>query len=136
MPQDPPKRRYYLFLLAIVMLVAGILSFFTIGSNSFIIRSASIIAGMAGVYLVRLSNVHGPPAIAGAEQPGSAPDKRAGRRSWLVGAALLAVTGVAFLLLYKDALDGYQEEFPVYLFSATAVVCITYFAYLFSKIFR
>jgi hypothetical protein len=35
---------------------------------------------------------------------------------WLVGVGLTALVGVAYALLYQDAVGGYRDIVPVYLF--------------------
>jgi hypothetical protein len=54
---------------------------------------------------------------------------------WFVGAALLVVWGISFLYLYKDALDGYREALPVYVFAGIGLACALFWSYLSSRIF-
>jgi len=56
------------------------------------------------------------------------------RVMWFVGIALLLLTGVSFLYLYNDALHGYHEALPVYLFAAVGLACALVWSYLVSKI--
>jgi len=42
--------------------------------------------------------------------------------------------GLAFLGLYDDALAGYHDTLPVYVFAGVAIVCMGIWGYLISKI--
>ncbi len=133
--KETPRKRHYLFVLAIVILIFGGAALF-IWSNNFLIRSASIVACIVSVYLVRISNVHARPSlgVVGELEAESKFAKRPKRMMWIIGVALLAAVGGAFSELYSDALRGYHEVFPVYLFSGAAIVCIAFWSYLISRL--
>jgi hypothetical protein len=52
---------------------------------------------------------------------------------WIIGAALLLLTGVSFFYLYQDALHGYHEALPVYVFAGVGLACALVWSYLVSK---
>jgi len=108
------QKRYSLFVLAILLLLLGGAAL-SMGPKYSAIRSFAGVAFVVAVYLTRVSNVHARSTLAVTSDPAS---NRLGRLMWIVGFALLVVLGISFLYLYKDALDGYHEVLPVYLFAA------------------
>lgn len=135
MAQTAPQKRYGLFSLAILLfLLAGAALF--LGSHNFAIRSVGLVGCIVGVYLVRASNVHAPraSAVAAGEGPDSREKKRPGPLMWTVGVALLLLAGASFFYLYQDALHGYQEALPVYVFAGVGLACALVWSYLVSKV--
>jgi hypothetical protein len=134
MSQEAPKKRYYLFILAIVILVFGGVALFA-GASNFPIRSVGIAACMASVYLVRISNVsiRSFLGVTNRREVGSKAYKRPKLMMWIIGGALLVAVGAAFVALYGDAIRGYHEILPVYIFSGAAIICISFWSYLISK---
>ena len=58
------------------------------------------------------------------------------RLLWVLsGVCALAIVG-SFAYLYKDALDGYHEVLPVYVFSGTVVAGTLVWSYLAAKLSR
>ena len=53
---------------------------------------------------------------------------------WTVGVALLLLAGASFFYLYQDALHGYQEALPVYVFAGVGLACALVWSYLVSKV--
>jgi hypothetical protein len=133
--QKVSRKRYGLLVLAIMVLLSGGVALF-MGSNSFAVRSFGAVACIVSVYLVRISNVHTHSALAVTNDRGtdSRATKRPGPLMWTVGVALLAVMGISFLSLYIDALRGYHEILPVYIFAGIAVACAVFWSYLLSRI--
>jgi len=133
--QEAPRKRYYLFVLAIVILIFGGAALF-IGSINFAIRSGGIVACIVSVYLVRISNVYARSSlgVAGKQKADSKDAKRPKPVMWIIGVALLGAVWIAFLALYGDALRGYHEILPVYMFAGAAIVCIAFWSYLISRI--
>ena len=136
MSHKVPRKRHGVYALAILMLFwAG--GAMIAGSHNFAIRSLALAACMVSVYLVRISNVH-TRSVSDANSSqlmNSIAPKRPSAAMWTVAAALAALLGVSCLLLYRDALHGYHEILPVYLFAGVAAVCALYWAYLASKTF-
>lgn len=130
------RKRYGLFVLAILMGLSGVAAL-SMGPKYSAIRSFAGVAFIIAVYLIRVSNVHTRSTLAATGDPAS---ERPGRLMWFVGAALLVVWGISFLYLYflylyKDALDGYHEALPVYVFAGIGLACALFWAYLSSRIF-
>ena len=117
------------------MLVIGAVALI-FGVRNFAIRSLGVAACISSVYLVRSSKVHARSSSTGIDmaRAGSMERRRPKPVMWLVGAALLALVGIAYLGLHDDALGGYKETFPVYFFSGVAVVCIAFWSYLLAKV--
>ena len=134
-PQNvPKKKRYGLFVLAIVTLLSGGAALY-MGSNNFAIRFLGVVACVVSVYFVRISNVRTAVVSGATSDPmvDSKVTKRPGLIMWIVGVALLALLGIAFLYLYADAQRGYHEILPVYIFAGAATSCALYWAYLVSR---
>lgn len=135
--QNVVRKRYGLFVLAILLLLfAGVCIY--LGSNNYPIRVLGLAAIMASVYLARISHVRDRSGLP--EASGRGKDRKTatgpGRLVWAVGVALLVVLGISSLSLYRDALRGYHEVLPVYIFAGIAVVCALFWSYLLSTIFR
>ena len=130
-----PKKRFGLFRLAILLLLLGGVALL-VGSSSPAIRAIGIVACIVSVYLVRISNVHTQPnlPITPYQGPDSKTASGAGRLVWAVGIVLLPIAGVSFFYLYQDALNGYNEMLPVYVFAAVGLVCTLVWSYLVSKV--
>jgi hypothetical protein len=133
--RDVRRYRYGLFALAILLLVTGGAALF-VGMKNFGIRSLGVVACIASVYLIRISNVRMRPPLA--MTSGGAQDPKAGRKGtrlmWILGAALVPVAGASFFYLYQDGLHGYHDTLPVYVFAGVAVLCTVVWSYLVSKL--
>jgi hypothetical protein len=133
--QDVRRKRYGLFALAILLLVTGGAVLF-VGMKNFEIRSLGLVACIASVYLIRISNVRAQPSLA--MTSGEAEDSKAGRKGtrlmWIIGAALVPVAGGSFFYLYQDGVHGYHDTLPVYIFAGVAVLCTVVWSYLVSRL--
>ncbi len=128
MSQKIPRKRYGLFVLAILMLLSGGVAF-AMGSNSFTVRTLGALACMASVYLVRISNVH--TRSVSVLTSDSKATKRPGLLMWSIGAVLLGAAVVSYLYVYT------HREIPaLYAFAGVAAVCILFWSYLISTILR
>ena len=135
--QKVSPKRLSLFILAVVLLLSGGAAFY-VGSHNFAIRSIGILAVIASVYLVRISNVHGRSGlpVAGGQAVALKATNGPGRVAWGVAIGLLLVLGVSLFYLYDDALHGYQEVLPVYMFAAAGFACAIGWGYLFARMIR
>jgi hypothetical protein len=130
-----PQKRYWLFVLAVLVLLAGGAALF-MGPKNFGIWSLGLGACIVSVYLMRVSNVHSRSVsvATGSEGTGPKAKKGRGRLIWIIGAALLPVAGASFLYLYQDALHGYHQTLPVYVFAGVAALCAVVWPYLVSRV--
>jgi len=130
-----PQKRYWLFVLAVLLLLAGGAALF-MGPKNFGIWSLGLGACIVSVYLIRVSNVHSRSvsAATGSEGTDSKAKKGQGRLIWIIGAALLPLAGASFFCLYQDALHGYHETTPVYVFAGVAALCALVWSYLASRL--
>lgn len=133
MPQDAAPKRYGLFVLAVLLLLAGGAALY-VGSHNFALRILGLASIVASTYLVRASHVHGRSHLPAASDERSRP--RAGSVLWIVSIALLPVAGASYLYLYNDALHGSHEALPVYVFAGVGLACTLVWSYLISRIFR
>lgn len=134
-PNMPSKRKYGLFTLAVLLLLLGGTALF-VGSDDFSIRSLGVLACLLSVYCVRISNIHSRSVSTSitTQRTKSKLATRVGRPVWVVSIILLPTLGLSFLCLYRDAIHGYQEVWPVYLFAGVAVVCALCWSYLVSRL--
>ena len=137
MSQGFPRKRYSLFILAILSFLLGGVALY-IGSHNFAIRSIGLLAILISTYLVRISRVHSRYGLSveGGQEANYVAIRRPGRFLWGSSIALLLLAGVSFLYLYHDALHGYQEVLPVYIFAGVGVVCTLVWSYLLLRIFK
>jgi hypothetical protein len=135
--QKVPGKRYGLIILAILLLLSGGAALY-VGGRNFTIRSLGLVAIVASAYFVRISRVHSRPGLSvpNGQGPDSKADTRPGRVLWTVSIALLVLAGVSYRALYNDALHGYYEAWPVYVFAAVGVVCVLVWSFLVSRIVR
>ena len=135
MSKTAPQKRYGLYSLAILFLVLSFVGLIA-GNRSFAIRSLGLVALIVSAYFVRISKVHGPPALAIRTdlEADSKGEKGPGRLAWAIGIALVPAAGTSYLYLYNDAIHGYHEALPVYVFAGVALACATVWAYLVAKL--
>ncbi len=104
--------------------------------NDFMIRSSGVLMCIIGAYLVKISNIRSLKGLRSTHNKSLnlMTPSRPGRLVWAMGAASVVATGVSFIYLYQDALDGYHQIWPVYMFAASALICALVCAYLVSKL--
>ena len=93
---------------------------------------------MASAYIFRTSKVKGRSDEAVENSIGTGHETPGGpsRLLWVLsGVCALALVG-SLAYLYKDALDGYDEVLPVYMFSGSAVAGTLVWSYLAAKLSR
>lgn len=135
--EEVPKKRYGFLILAVLLLLSGGGAFYA-GSHNFAVRSLGLVAIVASAYLARISHAYSRPGASAAsgEETNSRSARRPGRLLWTVSAALLLLAGVSYLYLYNDALHGYHEVLPVYVFAGVGLACVLVWSYLVSRIIR
>jgi Na+/phosphate symporter len=134
--QEPRKVRRGLFALAVLLFLAAGAAFF-MGGKDFTIRSLGLLTLIASVYLVRASNVRSTRSavvIASSQGTDSEAKKSGGHLMWIIGAALLPIALAAYFYLQQDALHGYHEVLPVYVFAGVAALCVLVWSYLASRV--
>lgn len=127
------SRRIGLFAGATASLVMG-LGILYIGFYNFVIRSAGLLLCVTSAYLVKLSLRPGEVAQTGTQGVTGAGSTRPGILSWATGAVVLMALALSFLFLYNDAVDGYHEVWPVYVFAGMVIVCSLVWSYLIVKL--
>jgi hypothetical protein len=130
------RRRYGVYAVGIALLVFGGVTFF-FGYRNFAIRSGAVLACMIGVYLIARSNNRGEARGWSREGPEISGGGRRGPSAtrWFVGVLLVATVLIAFAFLYRDAMSGYKEVGPVYLFAGAIVVCAVFWGYLIARLY-
>lgn len=134
MSQTAFQKRYGLYSLAILFLVLGCAGGIA-GHRSFAIRSLGLAALMVSLYFGRISKVRASPALAIRTdlEADSKDEKGSGRLAWAIGIALVPAAGMSYLYLYHDAIHGYHEALPVYVFAGVGLACAVVWAYLVAK---
>ena len=138
----PPGRRYGLYVLAIIFLLAGVAALIlewnslAQGGSAFLIWSLGLLMIVASTKLVKASNVRAKSSSVteGDQSPIAPGRKRATWRLWLAGAASLTVFGISYHYLFEDALRGHHQVWPVYTFAGAAVICALVLGYLFARL--
>ncbi len=131
------RKRYGIFALAVVLFLSGVV--LLVGGNNLLIRSFSGLMFVISVYLLKISNVHdraGVIAVSGNEKYPEETTNHPSPVMWTVGIGALVVAVGAFLFLYRDALEGYQEIWPVYAFAGVGLVCALIWGYLMAKLIQ
>jgi hypothetical protein len=122
------RKRYLLFSLAVLLILAGGAALF-LELQNFLIRSVGLVALIGGVQLVRMSRVHA------SDQPMTfATSKGPGRLVWFVGIALLLLCGLCCFFMYIDAVHGYHTGWPVYMFAGVGLACTVVWCYIIAKL--
>lgn len=136
MSQNFTRKRYGLFILAILLLLLGGVGIY-LGAHNYPIRALGLAAIMASAYLVRISHVHDRPDLLKSNGRGKdlKTTKGPGRRLWIVSLALVPLLVAALFLMYIDAVNGGNETWPVDVFAGVAVVCTIVWSYLAAKIY-
>lgn len=118
--ENMPHKRYSLFVLAVLLFVIAC-GAFVLAPNNFGIRASGIVALLISVWLVRVSNVHRQQSLRSGTNVESG--KGIGPIWWAAGLGCLLAAGGAYLYLSRDALNGYHQVLPVYIFTVVGLAC-------------
>jgi hypothetical protein len=121
------KRRALYALGVAVLLIATVAM--VLGNHNFEIRFAGLLALLGSLKL--LNGAKGIGQVSPTQEGSGIPPPT--RTMWLIGAVLALVQVITLYLLYLDAVDGYRQAWPLYAFTATAMVCAGFFAALFAR---
>jgi hypothetical protein len=85
---------------------------------------------------VRLINVHSPSgsASSAAQRVESGWATHFRRPIGLISLILVPIMAMASFFLYRDAVQGYHQFWPLHFFEATAAICALCWSYLFSTL--
>src|SRR5208337_3450144 len=133
--QNVARKRYVLFVLAILLLLLGGLGIY-VGSHNYPIRALGVVAIMGSAYLVRISHHDrsGLPEASGPRTDLKIP-KGPGRPLWIISIALVPLLAAAFFLLHIDAVNGGHEAWPADVFAGVGLACAVVWGFLVAKIF-
>lgn len=132
-PQKVPEKRYSLFVLAILLDLCA-LAIFIVAPHDFVLRTLGILALLAGVQLVRLSNVHKQPGFIRFRGSFAVAAKRPEPIAWILAAASILVVGISYLSLSNDIRHGGQEGWPLYFFAGALLGCVLSVGYLVARL--
>ncbi len=110
-----------------VLLLLSAATVFVLFSHNPIVESYGCIACIAAVGVVRMAK--GQARINLLKRPVGA---RPGRSQWAIGFALLVLWIASYVALREDGLHGARAAWPVYLFAIVALVCASFWGYLFA----
>jgi len=135
--QKTPPRRYGLLIFALLLLFSGGATLFW-GMHNFILHFVGLVMIVASTYFFRISRfyVRSSSSVASGPSTDFKTSNGPGRLLWVVSIALLLLAGASYLNLYRDALNGYHEVAPVYIFAGVGVLCAVVWSYLASRIIR
>jgi hypothetical protein len=135
--QNAARKRYVLFVAAILLLLLGGVGIY-LGSQNYPIRVLGLVAIMASAYLVRISQVHGRSDLpeARGQVKGLKTANGPGRLLWVISMALVLLLSGAYFLMYIDAKNGGHEAWPADVFAGVVLACAVVWGYLAAKIFR
>lgn len=128
---QPPNKRKFALLTAAFLLIALAGAGMAMGGNNFAIRFLAIVAGLTGVACVRRINVRTPPSSAteAPQQWWANSQHSFGTPSGIISLILVPIMAMASFFLYRDAIQGYHESWPLYLFFWTGIICTLCWAY-------
>jgi hypothetical protein len=134
-PQNVARKRYGLFVAAILLLLLGGVGIY-LGPHNYPIRAVGLVAIMASAYLVRISHVHDRPGLPKASgwETDLKTAKGPGRLLWIVSLALVPLLGASGFLLHIDAVNGGHEAWPADVFAGVVLACAIVWGYLAAKI--
>ena len=120
--------------LATLVLVAGLVILY-FGFNNFAIRSFALLLCVGSTYLVKIARRDGT-AMANGKDIDRASATRPGTVAWVLSGVALVILGLSFAFLYRDALNGYHDVWPVYAFGASIIICAIVWPYVIAKLIR
>lgn len=118
--------------MSFLVVMSGIAIFFT-GFNEFTVRSTGLLVIALGAYLAHKSNVLIKSNKVSKDAVHSLSDNRIKPLMWAIGLVLILVTGISIYFLYKDAIDGYHQFWPLYFCLVATLSCAIYFPFLYVK---
>jgi hypothetical protein len=130
--QPPNKRKFALLTVAFLLLAfAGVV----MGRGG--INVMAMLAVSTSLVCIRLVNVHTPSGSAGevAQRAGSSLATRLWRPIGIISIILVPIMAMASFFLYRDAVQGYHQSWPLHFFEAMAAICALCWSYLFSTFF-
>jgi len=137
MKHDPDRLKWYgLFGLATIMIVCAGATFY-MWPNNFPIRLIGLLFILVSVYLFKKSIIYRRPRFSTSDTEDThvkAAKRHPSFLMWVVGVVLIVAWGLSFLYLDKDAIDGYHDVLPVYLFTGIGLTCGLFWAYLIAKL--
>jgi len=123
---DPARiKRKGMFALAVALFVLAAIGLY-VGMHNLAFRSLGLLASAAGAYLSRKSMGLTPSVTTGITDGKASNPPR--RFNWPLIALSLLLMGIASFLLYEDAVNSYQQTWPVWVFVVVMFVCGGYLA--------
>jgi hypothetical protein len=132
--RQSPRKRRGLFILASVLILAGVATLY-VRPHDFLFRTLAVVAFVASARVVRIA-VQSRSGSFGGQTADSKETKRPEPLLWTVSIAMLVLAGFSSFFLYRDALDGYHEAWPLKVFAVVAVGCALVWSYLAYKLAR
>jgi hypothetical protein len=122
--QPPNKRKFILLTVASLLLAfAGVAM--AKGGDDFRIRSLAMIACFTSLACIRRIRVRKPSSWATPLR----------RPIGIISIVLVPIMAMASFFLYRDAVQGYHQSWPLYLFVWTGVICSLCWAFLVAVFF-
>ena len=126
-PRRPNKRKFALLTLAFLLIAfAGA----TLAMGGSVV--AAMVAVATSVVCIRLINIRAPSASATEASQWRATTLR--QPIGIISIILVPIMTTASFFLYRDAVQGYHQIWPLHFFEATAFICALCWSYLFSTL--
>lgn len=125
------KNNSGLYVIGVTLLIGGAAVIF-IGFNDSLIRSAGVGLCLISSYLIRISSTNRMRKISSerGQNPHIFGRKPLGYFVWALGLASALSFVISFIYLYKDAIDGYQQIWPLYVFFGSTISCALVWGYI------
>jgi hypothetical protein len=118
-------KRYGLRVLGLIAGFAGLVVAI-VAFHDLLIRTVAIFVCLAGIYVAKKTKASDRSELheVGVDRSYSVNAKHIKLAIWIACAFSLVASGTSFAFMYKDALNGYQEDWPIYAF----IISISIFA--------
>ena len=121
----------------ILLICAGVALLVGIGIHDNEIRAVGAVLCVVSASFFKISKNQIPTDLdrTGPETRISATNKRANQLLWIASLESVPLLGTSFHFLYRDAVRGYDQFWPVYLFAGVSVVCASIWGALIAGLF-
>ena len=129
---QPPNRRKFA-LLAVAFLLLAFAGVAMARGGHDVMAMVAVSTSLVCIRLINVQTSSGS-ATEAAQWAGSRLATRLRRPIGIISIILVPIMAMASFFLYRDAVQGYHQSWPLYFFAATAAICGLCWSYLFSTL--